>query len=60
MWPMVAMCSLGAQWTAETSLPSIGVNVTFATLFICGGAYTTDDFDRWVSPFSDVNVTVVV
>ena len=57
---MVAMCSLGAEWTAETSLPSIGVNVTFATLFICGGVYTTDDFDRWVSPFSDVNVTVVV
>lgn len=52
--------SLTSTPTAETSLPSIGVNVTFATMFICGGAYTTGDFDRWVSPFSDVNVTVVV
>ena len=52
--------SLTSTPTAETSLPSIGVNVTFATLFVCGGVYTTDDFDRWVRPFSDVNVTVVV
>lgn len=35
-------------------------SLTYATLFVCGGAYTIDDFDRWVKPFQAVNVTVIL
>jgi hypothetical protein len=36
------------------------LNWTYATLFVCDGAYHRSDFERWVGPFESSPVMVVV
>ena len=36
------------------------MNITFATLFVCDGLYSRDDFVRWHAPFSAEPVVLII